>query len=108
MKLFALLFLSLPAFCACPSGVTHIVDTLLSGDGTTPAYGKILVSGPSSPAGSVVSSTISVTIGSGGAVDFCLAGGVASQYTAASLLTTSTGRATNSYTETWLVPNARA
>lgn len=109
MKTFLLSFvLALPAFCACPSGVTHIVDTLLSGDGTTPAYGKILVSGPSSPAGSVVSSTISVTIGTGGSVDFCLAGGVASQYTAAYLLTTSTGRATNSYTETWIVPNASA
>jgi hypothetical protein len=102
----ALLLLSVAALHAvtCPSGTTHIVDTLLTGDGVTPAFGKILVSGPSSPSGSTLSTTITITIGTGGAVDFCLLGGVATNYTAAYLLTTSTGRPRNSYTETWVVP----
>jgi hypothetical protein len=105
MKLFLLLSLSLNLYAVtCPSGTTHIQDTPLLSDGS-PAYGKILVKGPSSPAGSVLSTTITITIGTvAPTVDACLAGGVATKYTASYLLTSSTGRPTNSYSETWIVP----
>jgi hypothetical protein len=109
MKLFLLLFSLANLYgVTCPSGVTHILDNLKTSDGSTPAYGKLLLKGPSNPSGSVLSTTTSVTIGANGLVDFCLVGGVATQYTVAYLLTDVTGRATNSYTELWIVPAAIA
>src|SRR4051794_9906103 len=55
------LFTLLPAFpVTCPSGSTHIVDTLLTGDGSTPAQGKILAKGPTSPSGSVLSTSLTI------------------------------------------------
>ena len=114
-KLIPLLaLLALPAFpVTCPSGVTHIQDTLITGDGVTPAYGKINISGPSAPSGSVLATSTGVTIatitaGQAAAgvpnVDFCLVGGVAARYQVNYKLTTSTGRSLNSYSEVWFVP----
>lgn len=103
--LFLFLTLSLPLYAVtCPSGTTHIVSTVTTADGTA-AFGKISAKGPSSPSGSVASTTVTITIGTAGAVDFCLVGGVANRYTATYLLTSSTGRATNSYSEFWMVPS---
>jgi hypothetical protein len=106
MKLF-LLFLSLALSniygVTCPSGTTHIQGVFPLPDGS-PAYGKILLKGPSSPSGSVLSTTMTVSFGALGAYDFCLTGGPAAKYTASYLLTSSTGKATNSYSEGWIVP----
>lgn len=105
MKLLSVLLLCSPLiYAVCPSGTTHIVSTVTTADGTA-AFGKISAKGPSSPSGSVASTTVTVTIGTAGAVDFCLVGGVANRYTATYLLTSSTGRATNSYSEVWMVPS---
>lgn len=103
MRTLLLLALSLPLYAVCPGGTTRIVSTVTTADGVA-AFGRISAKGPTSPSGSVASTTISITIGTAGAVDFCLAGGVANKYTATYLLTSSTGRATNSYSETWIVP----
>jgi hypothetical protein len=108
MKLFLLLLFSLANSLfalTCPSGTTHIVDALFTQDGITPVGGKNLLKGPSSPSGSVLSTSSTITIGAGGVVDFCLVGGVATKYTATYLLTSvATHAPTNSYSETWIVP----
>jgi hypothetical protein len=106
MKFLTLFLFAFPCFSVtCPSGSTHIVDTLLTGDGVTPVFGKIIAKGPSSPSGSVLSTSLTISIGTGGSVDFCLVGGPAVKYTATYLFTTSTGKPINSYLETWIVPS---
>jgi hypothetical protein len=91
----------------CASGQAHIVDTVQLADGSA-AAGQIYVTGPTAAGGAVVTvarSTLHVAIGSGGAVDFCLAGGVAWRYDAEYRLTVA-GRAMPSYTERWFAPAA--
>jgi hypothetical protein len=100
---------------ACPAGTTHIVDKLLTVDGVTPAAGTISIYGPSvaMSGGTVVASRVTVTIGAGGAVDFCLVGGPGYGYRATYTLTDpvkvdSRGRplVTNTYAEQWVAPLA--
>src|SRR5580765_5709458 len=76
MKLFALLLFSLSNLygVTCPSGTTHIQGVKTLPD-LSLAYGTIVVKGPSSPSGSVLSSTVTITFGANGAYNFCLARG---------------------------------
>ncbi len=92
---------------ACPAGWTHIVDNLVRADGSAP-LGTIAVRGPSAPAGPVVASTVTVTIGAAGLVDFCLAGGPGWKYDATFALVGAAGKPTGQFTERWIVPATTA
>jgi hypothetical protein len=92
----------------CPAGTTHIVDTLLLADGATPMRGTIAVRGPSAPAGSTVAGTTTVTIATGGVVDFCLTGGPGWKYDATFSLKDANDRPTDQFTERWIVPATAA
>jgi hypothetical protein len=88
----------------CATGVTRIADTLVLADQATEMRGTITLRGPSAPSGGVVASTLRITIGNGGAVDFCLSGGPGWKYDATFALVDATGKPTDQFTERWIVP----
>jgi hypothetical protein len=95
------------ALSSCAPAATHIVDTLTLNDGATAMAGRIYVTGPSgSP--TVASTSRTVTIGTGGALDVSLVGCNGCTYRAQYQLTNSAGVVTMAFDERWAVPDVVA
>lgn len=88
---------------------TRITDTVYLSDGITPASGRMVVQGfqRSANGKTALTSTVTVPIGPGGAVDFRLEGGTNVVFRTRVYITTNNGRTVlSSYDEPpWVVPD---
>jgi hypothetical protein len=99
---------ALAALCICASAATHIQSNEYYADGVTPFAGKLYVMGPSGSTTTASTVLPSVTIGAVGLVDVSLIGCAGCTYRVTFQLVNARGTVTQTWQETWVVPDTSA